>query len=164
VETYETLLSYVSDPALRHHIQGLIQAHQGNFETAIAELRRAAVISPGESAHWHTLGIVHLHADQDENAFESFQTGLRLSPNDTASLTYSCDALMRLNRPMEAMRRLGSKESRRSALPTSVDVWVRGRAHTTDSPQDGKLGARRGRRAGIGRLLLHCARGVGGGN
>jgi RNA polymerase sigma factor (sigma-70 family) len=106
METYEALLSNVSDPALRHHVQGLIQAHQGNFETAIAELRRAAVISPSESAHWHTLGVVHLHADQDEKAFESFQTGLRLNPSDTASLTYSCDALMRLNRPIEAMRRL----------------------------------------------------------
>ncbi len=55
---------------------------QGNYNVALEELRRALEVDPGYAAAYGVLGLVYRDLGDRARAEESFQRGLRLSPDD----------------------------------------------------------------------------------
>lgn len=55
---------------------------QGNYTVALDELRQVLQIDPGYAAAYGVLGLIYMDLDDRQRAEDSFQRGLRLSPND----------------------------------------------------------------------------------
>ena len=55
---------------------------QGNYSTALSELRQALTVDPNYAAAYGVLGLVYMDLNDRPKADESFQRALKLSPRD----------------------------------------------------------------------------------
>ncbi len=84
---FRRLLEQNAGNASLHLLLGQAQAQQGDYASALAELKTAMQLDPHLSnAHYYT-GLVYLHQSQFESAAEEFRAELQLRPAD-ALTTY----------------------------------------------------------------------------
>jgi TonB family protein len=60
---------------------------QGNFDAAIANLKRAVKTNPSDSANWYYLGLSYLKKDNHKDSTKAFKKAAELNPNDAATRT-----------------------------------------------------------------------------
>ena len=111
-EKDDALAAYKSGYDLARHeasgyyVLGLIEICCWNYTKAWHRFKKAASYESDNSAHWHALGVTSLHTNESAEAMQTFDYALEINPKDTVALTNSSDALMSLERPKEAQKRL----------------------------------------------------------
>jgi Tfp pilus assembly protein PilF len=72
----------VSKPALESYQKGMAAAQKGDAKGAIEFLKQSAAAAPSFTLAWNELGLLYLKQSQWHNATETFETLLKLKPND----------------------------------------------------------------------------------
>jgi tetratricopeptide (TPR) repeat protein len=85
------------------HLRGLVASQQGHHDRALALVRKAIAIAPGNAAYRNTLGNVLLALDNAEDAEASFRIAVELDPGLAEAHNNLGNALLRLDRPDESL-------------------------------------------------------------
>jgi RNA polymerase sigma factor (sigma-70 family) len=106
IAVYQTTLPQTRKLSTQHHVNGLIALCRQQYEVAAQAFEGAAMREPDNAAHWHLLGLAHLHAENFHQALCALDEALKINPDDIVALTHSYDALCAVGRPEEAHRRV----------------------------------------------------------
>ncbi|HEY9834086.1 MAG TPA: tetratricopeptide repeat protein [Stenomitos sp.] len=106
IEVYESARDLISNVAIAHHINGLIEACRRRLQQATQLFERAASMEPENIFHWLALGLTHLEAEAPVEALRAFDAVLELNPTDIVALSHSYEALMMVGDFQEAQQRL----------------------------------------------------------
>jgi tetratricopeptide (TPR) repeat protein len=100
------LLAEHADWAELHVVLGQAHAQQGDFEAAVAALRRALELAPGAPEASSTLGDIYLRQGRLEEAERAFRAELEHRPGDYGARHRLAVVLDLDGRPEEAVREL----------------------------------------------------------
>jgi RNA polymerase sigma factor (sigma-70 family) len=131
IATYQKALTITAEPAIKRHINGLIETRRRNYEKAVSEFKKATTIEPDQAVHWYQLAMVNLLKDSPLEALQCFEETLRLVPNHLMALTHLPELLRDLGRTGEAdrylNRALATHDGNALSIKTLVDFRSRRR-------------------------------------
>lgn len=104
ISSYDTALKLGFRTTSLYYNHGNALYQVGRTDEAMERYRFAASMAPGDHRTWYSMGVVELESRRNPAAAASlFDTALRSSPHDAATLVRKAEALMMLDRPGAAL-------------------------------------------------------------
>lgn len=103
IKTMQQAVAQRADDALYHNTLGTVLADAGEFDGAIAALRRATELQPGLATAWYNLGIILTRCVRYAEAGEALRHAVKLAPQHALARAQLADALKIGGRTEEAI-------------------------------------------------------------
>jgi tetratricopeptide (TPR) repeat protein len=95
MEAYQKALALKPDDGSLHHNLGLLEVSAGQVDQGVAELQKAAQLSPADAGQYYfNLGAVLTNAGKTEEAIQAFQNSIKADSNKADSYYQLATALM----------------------------------------------------------------------
>jgi tetratricopeptide (TPR) repeat protein len=95
IESYQKALALKPDDGALHHNMGLLEVNAGQVDQGVAELQKAAQLSPDSAGQYYfNLGAVLINANKTDEAVQAFQNSIKAEPTRADSYYQLSTALM----------------------------------------------------------------------
>jgi len=117
IEAYQKALALKPDDGSLHHNMGLLEVNAGQVEQGVAELQKAAQLSPDAAGQYYfNLGAVLTNSGKYDEAAQAFQNSIKADPT-------RADAYYQLGTTLSMKATLDPKTGKTSPVPGTLESF-----------------------------------------